>query len=147
MGCGVETVQSRRPKGTSQETNVLTEEDLRVRLAVGRGPVRLSVEACHEFPGFSRSVFVFRTGKVLIEFGVLGGVEGTLRLQAGFDGPDSALEEGVKATGRSVAELDSRAVVDPDWLPQFPEHFDLETSEIKLRGALAAPRSVRDAKR
>jgi hypothetical protein len=115
---------------------VYTYSDLEARLAVGRAPLRLAIDSCERFPGFSRSVFVTRSNRVVIEYAVLGGQEGTLRIWAEFSNRSDALKQGLLAAGRNVASVQRNVVIDPDWLPQFPDEFDLEHSEIALRESL-----------
>jgi hypothetical protein len=119
---------------------MLTMRDLEIRLATGRGPLRLAVEACKRFPGFSKSVFVNRSNQVLVEFGVFGGNEGTLRIQAEFSSGREALEQGLTAAGFEDMTAEEHVVVDAEWLPEFPDDCDLVESETLLREAL----SVRD---
>jgi hypothetical protein len=116
---------------------VYTIRDLEDRLAVARAPLRLAIDACERFPGFSRTVFVTRSNRVVIEYGVLGGQEGTLRIWAEFSNRSDALMQGLLAANRDVSSVREEAVVDQDWLPQFPDDFDLETSEVMLSESLA----------
>jgi hypothetical protein len=116
---------------------VYTFRDLEDRLAVTRLPLRLATDACDRFPGFSRTVFVTRSNRVVIEYGVLGGQEGTLRIWAEFSNRSAALTQGLIAANRDASSVQEDAVVDPDWLPRFPDDFDLEASESALRESLA----------
>jgi hypothetical protein len=115
---------------------VFTLTDLETRLAVGRSSLRLAAEASDRFPGFSRSVFVTRSHQVVIEFGLFGGDEGTLRIRAEFSTRLEALMQGLAAARREPESLERTVVVDPDWLPDCPNDADIATSEWSLRQAL-----------
>lgn len=110
--------------------------DLETRLAVGRSVLRLAVEPCERFPGFSRSVFVTRSNEVVVEFGWFGGDEGTLRITAAFPSRAEALQQGLMAAGREPATVERDVVIDPEWLPEFPDDADFVASAASLREAI-----------